>query len=138
MISLTEKNQVTQLTDAIDFKRQRIRRLERLSKGKDQDFWAALKAEVEFGINSVKKNLDMLAEGFGSPVKDGVDDFRSLTRFYGGQGVAYKAILQNVESAQDKIDRLNEEISNHQDEIKRIRGNVAGNKSAREKETSIV
>ena len=138
MISLNEKNQVAQLTDAIDFKRQRIRRLERLSKGKDQDFWAALKAEIEHGIKSVKGSLDLLAEGFGAPVKDGTDDFRSLTRFYGGQGVAYKAILQNVESSQDKISRLNEEISNHQDEIKKIRGNVAGNKQAMLKEASIV
>lgn len=138
MISLAEKEQVSRLTESIEFKRRRIRRLERLSKGKDQDFWAALKEEVEYGISTVKANIDLMAEGFGVPAKDGCDDFRSLTRFYGGQQTAYKAILQNVESAQQKIDQLNEQISNHNEEIKSIRGNAAGNKSAREREANIV
>lgn len=138
MISTQEKEQVSRLNDAIEFKRRRIRRLERLSKGRDQDFWAALKEEIEFSVNTSKNSLDALAEGFGAPHNDGPDDFRSLARFYGGQQIAYKGILQNVESSQQKIDRLNEEISNHQDEIKRIRGNAVGNKTARERETSVV
>ncbi len=138
MVSITEKEQISRLSESIDFKRRRIQRLERLSKGKDQDFWAALKQEIEYSVSTVKANIDLMAEGFGVPAKDGPDDFRSLNRFYGGQQVAYKAIMQNVESAQQKIDQLNEQISDHNEEIKKIRGNAAGNKSSREKESSIV
>ena len=117
MISLEDKRTLIDLKEAIRIGKERIRRLQVLKKGKESDFWKALRAEIEFAIKGEEGKRD------NQLWKDEVRDVASEYVQIKGNGKAiraFKGVIFNVDSADGKIDRLNEEIAEYNRRIQQI------------------
>lgn len=128
MISIEEKIQVARLESAIEFKEARIKRLQKIAKAADTDFWESLKEDITLSIKSAEENRKMLSRGQATPRTE-ADDFRSLTRFYGGQELALEGVIANVDRAKEKIEDLNQEIAQHREQIRGIRAQLEPGKA---------
>lgn len=122
MLSYEQKHQEDRLSKAIEFRLDRIKRLEVLHSGKDSKFWKAFKADIEISIKTCQAQIDGLAQGSIELTEGrGANDFQSAMRFWGGQLRAYKGMLANVESTEEKIEALNAENSNDKDKMRILR-----------------
>lgn len=119
MLSSEEKRSIAALERRIEFNERRIRRLEVLAKGAKDPFWSALREELELTLKAVESDIKAMATGVKEPIRHAA--YEAESRALGGQVRAYDAVLANVENAQDKIDRINEQIASDKADIRRIR-----------------
>lgn len=107
MMTVEEKKAVDEAKAAIKSHRTRIARLKVLERGRDQDFWAALRDEIKLSIDSTEKIRDNAIAD--DQIKDVAAQY-ALIKACGRSILAYKGILQNVDQAEAKGDYLNEKI----------------------------
>lgn len=122
MLSYEQRSIEDRLSKTIEFRQERIKRLEILRSGADSKFWKALKADVEISIKTCQAQIESMAQGSIELAEGrGANDFQSAMRFWGGQLRAYKGVLSDVENTEDKIAALNAENSKDKEKIKSLR-----------------
>lgn len=116
MITKEKREYVEQCKAAIEAKKERIKRLQVMARGHKSELWTALKADLELSIKTLERERENIESKPAEQVKDlAVDhaEVRALAR----ARLAYKGIIQNVEMADAKIERLNDDIAELQRNI---------------------
>ncbi|SRR5258708_23418873 len=118
MITHEEKNRITILERTIEFKEQRIKRL---NEGIDANSkgWKSLKTDIDISIKACQTQLEALASG-AVRVLDG-STFEGEIRSLGGQLKSYRGVLFEVEDRDNIIENLNDQIGRHYSELKQLR-----------------
>lgn len=121
MLSYEARKQEERLLKSIEYREERVKRLEVLRKGASSPFWKALKADLEISIKTVQAQMDNLAEGNVELENEKPGDFKVAQRFWAGHKRAYKGTVSDVEQAEDKIERINAEINEEKELLRQIR-----------------
>ena len=119
MISVKSKLHLENLSFAIARLKERIRRLQVLTKGADTPFWGALKGELESSIESSQKlSMSILQKVAISedPTKDFID-----AKCPAFEVRALRGVIADVDRADDKVHALNEKIGVYNREIDQIK-----------------
>ena len=123
MIAKENLRHVEALEAKIDALKARIKRLSVIASGSKSAFWESLKEEIELSIKASKHVSDNLLES------DGLQDRTSeetliLLKERAHAVRAYKGILDNVERAEQKMDKCNDDIKECNEAITKLSGDA--------------
>ena len=124
MITIEEKQRMSDLERGVQFREERIKRLQLTGELSDHKGWDAMEKEITLSIEACNAQLESLSSG-SIRVLEG-STFEAEARCLGGQMRAYRGILFNVKETGKQIDRLNDEIGRMRQEVKTLREKQGG------------
>jgi len=121
VITASEKVEAERLQRGIEFRKKRIKRLKVLRAGMSTPFWKALKEDIELSIESNQFEINQQVEDPQAGV-NAIEQNMCYLKSRGGANSAYRGIITNIEYADAKVQRLNEEIGQYNERLKEIEG----------------
>jgi len=119
VISAEEKKFLETIQGAIDFRKKRLKRFDKIRQLSDHEGWEALKADIELSIDANKFALEQYSDT-SLDVGKTSGHFMAEVRSHGGALRAYRGIIDNVERATDKVAQINDEIADLEKRAKQI------------------
>lgn len=123
MIPKENLHHIEALEAKIDALKARIKRLSVIASGSKSPFWDALKEEIDLSIKANKYVSDNLLESDG--LQDRTPEETLILLKERAHAVrAYKGILANVDKAEDKMRKCNDDIKECNEAIVKLSGDA--------------
>lgn len=121
MISDDDKKWLEEADRKVLANKQRIKRLQTFQAGAEDEFWLALKEELELAIKTEEWEREGILSRIGLIGKSAEEDLIAA-KAHTMQVRAYRAIVSNVEKAAQRIDHINLETAKIVHKVKELRG----------------